>query len=42
MNRHSPAKEMNVDTGIWDKLTRVVVTLLVVAALVWVAILYFP
>ena len=33
---------MNVDTGIWDKLTRVVVTLLVVAALVWVAILYFP
>ena len=33
---------MNVDTGIWDKLTRVVVTLLVVAALVWMAILYFP
>ena len=33
---------MNVDTGIWDKLTRVVVTLLVVAALVWVVILYFP
>ena len=33
---------MNVDTGIWDKLTRVVVTLLVFAALVWVAILYFP
>ena len=33
---------MNVDTGIWDKLTRVVVTLLVVAALVWVAILYCP
>jgi len=33
---------MNVDTLIWDKLSRVVVTLLVLAALVWVAVLYFP
>ncbi|MBK27637.1 MAG: hypothetical protein CMO77_02265 [Verrucomicrobiales bacterium] len=33
---------MNVDTVIWDKLSRVVVVLLVLAALVWVAVLYFP
>ena len=33
---------MNVDTVIWDKLSRVVMTLLVLAALVWVAVLYFP
>ena len=33
---------MNVDTLIWDKLSRVVMTLLVLAALVWVAVLYFP
>ena len=33
---------MNVDTVIWDKLSRVVVFLLVLAALVWVAVLYFP
>ena len=33
---------MNVDTLIWDKLSRVVITLLVLAALVWVAVLYFP
>ena len=33
---------MNVDTVIWDKLSRVVMTLLVIAALVWVAVLYFP
>jgi len=31
----SPAKEMNVNTSIWDKLTRV-------AALLSVAVLYFP
>lgn len=33
---------MNVDTLIWDKLSRVVMTLLVLASLVWVAVLYFP
>ena len=33
---------MNVETGRWDTLTRVVVTLLVVAALVWVATPYVP
>lgn len=33
---------MNVDTVIWDKLSRVVMTLLVLATLVWVAVLYFP
>ena len=33
---------MNVDTLIWDKLSRIVMTLLVLAALVWVAVLYFP
>ena len=33
---------MNVDTVIWDKLSRVVLFLLVLAALVWVAVLYFP
>ena len=33
---------MNVDTVIWDKLSRVVMPLLVIAALVWVAVLYFP
>ncbi len=33
---------MNIDTVIWDKLSRVVVVLLVLAALVWVAVLYFP
>ena len=33
---------MNVDTVIWDKLSRLVMTLLVLAALVWVAVLYFP
>jgi len=33
---------MNVDTLIWDKLSRVVMTLLVLAALLWVAVLYFP
>ena len=37
-----PAKEMNVNTSIWDRLTRVVASLSAVAALVWVAILYFP
>ena len=38
----SPAKEMNVNTSIWDRLTRVVASLVAVAALVWVAVLYFP
>jgi cell division protein FtsL len=38
----SPAKEMNVNTSIWDKLTRVAALLSVIAALVWVAVLYFP
>ena len=38
----SPAKEMNVNTSIWDRLTRVVASLAAVAALVWVAVLYFP
>ena len=33
---------MNVDTVIWDKLSRVVMTLLILAALIWVADLYFP
>ncbi|MAD24665.1 MAG: hypothetical protein CMO44_10895 [Verrucomicrobiales bacterium] len=33
---------MNVDTLIWDKLSRVVMTLLVLASLVWGAVLYFP
>ncbi len=39
---HSLCKEMNVDTVIWDKLSRVVMTLLILAALIWVAVLYFP
>ena len=38
----SPAKEMNVNASIWDRLTRVVALLAAVAALAWVAILYFP
>ncbi|MBC8244982.1 MAG: septum formation initiator family protein [Verrucomicrobia bacterium] len=38
----SPAKEMNVNASIWDRLTRVVASLAAVAALAWVAILYFP
>ena len=38
----SPTKEMNVNTSVWDRMTRVVASLLAVAALVWVAILYFP
>ena len=38
----SPAKEMNVNASIWDKLTRVAALLSVIAALVWVAVLYFP
>ena len=33
---------MNVNTSIWDRLTRVVASLAAVAALVWVAVLYFP
>ena len=33
---------MNVNTSIWDKLTRVAALLSVIAALVWVAVLYFP
>ena len=33
---------MNVNTSIWDRLTRVVASLVAVAALVWVAVLYFP
>ena len=33
---------MNVNASIWDRLTRVVVSLAAVAALVWVAVLYFP
>ena len=38
----SPAKEMNVNTSIWDRLTCVVASLAAVAAWVWVAVLYFP
>jgi len=38
----SPTKEMNVNASIWDRLTRVVAILSAVAALVWVAVLYFP
>ena len=38
----SPFKEMNVNASIWDRLTRVVAALSAVAALVWVAVLYFP
>jgi len=38
----TPAKEMNVNASIWDRLTRMVATLAAVAALVWVAVLYFP
>jgi len=38
----SPFKEMNVNASIWDRLTRVVASLSAVAALVWVAVLYFP
>ncbi|MEC8972848.1 MAG: septum formation initiator family protein [Verrucomicrobiota bacterium] len=38
----SPAKEINVNASIWDRLTRVVALLAAVAALAWVAILYFP
>jgi cell division protein FtsB len=33
---------MNVDTGIWDKLTKVVVSLLVIAILVAVGFWYLP
>ena len=33
---------MNVSTSVWDRMTRVVASLLAVAALVWVAVLYFP
>jgi len=33
---------MNVDTGIWSKLTRVVIALLIVAALLGVGIWYLP
>ncbi len=33
---------MNVNVSIWDRLTRVVAILSAVAALVWVAVLYFP
>ncbi len=33
---------MNVNASIWDRLTRVVASLAAVAALAWVAILYFP
>ena len=33
---------MNVNASIWDRLTRVVALLAAVAALAWVAILYFP
>ena len=33
---------MNVNASIWDRLTRVVAILSAVAALVWVAVLYFP
>lgn len=33
---------MNVNTSIWDKLTHVAAFLLVIAALVWVGVLYFP
>ena len=38
----SPFKEMNVNASIWDRLTRLVASLSAVAALVWVAVLYFP
>lgn len=33
---------MNANASIWDRLTRVVAILSAVAALVWVAVLYFP
>jgi len=33
---------MNVDLGIWDKLTRVVIALLVVACVLLVAVWYLP
>ena len=33
---------MNVNASIWDRLTLVVASLSAVAALVWVAVLYFP
>ena len=33
---------MNVDLGIWHKLTKIVVFLLIVAALLTVAVLYIP
>ena len=33
---------MNVSTSVWDRMTRVVASLLAVVALVWVAVLYFP
>ena len=33
---------MNVDLGIWDKLTRVVMVLLVIACLLLVAVWYLP
>lgn len=33
---------MNVDTGIWDKLTRVVIVLFIVAALLGIGIWYLP
>ena len=33
---------MNVNASIWDRLTRVVASLSGFAALVWVAVLYFP
>ena len=33
---------MNVNASIWDRLTRVVASLAAVAALVWIAVLYFP
>ena len=38
----SPTKEMNVNNSIWDRMPRVVASLVAVAALVWVAVLYFP
>ena len=31
-----------METGVWDKLTRVVITLLVIAGFLWVAVLYLP
>ncbi len=33
---------MNVNTSIWDKLTHAAAFLSVIAALVWVGVLYFP